>query len=114
MVSRILIAAALFLLLLLVLLLPAYAANSSGDNSATTPAAPPNSDPIYQQLRNLALGGEAVSVSNFELKRDGGTFHLHSGTVCFVNPVQGKITGAVLLATAISFSIRRPNRNAGV
>ena len=97
MVSRILIAAALFLLLLLVLLLPAYAANSSGDNSATTPAAPPNSDPIYQQLRNLTLGGEAVSVSNFELKRDGGTFHLHSGTVCFVNPVQGKITGAVFV-----------------
>jgi len=57
----------------------------------------PNSDPTYQALRNLALGGEAVSVSNFELKRDAGTFHLHSGTVCFVAPVQGKVTGAVFV-----------------
>ena len=65
--------------------LPLYAA----DNPA------PNSDPAYQQLRNLTLSGEAVSVTNFELKRDAGTFHLHSGTVCFVTPVQGKVTGAV-------------------
>jgi len=92
MVSRALIA-----VILSVLLLPAHAANSSGDNPAAAPAAPPNSDPTYQQLRNLTVGGEAVSVSNFELKREGGTFHLHSGTVCFVNPVQGKITGAVFV-----------------
>ncbi len=70
---------------LLASFLPLYAA----DNPA------PNSDPAYQQLRNLALSGEAVSVTNFELKRDAGTFHLHSGTVCFVTPVQGKVTGAV-------------------
>src|ERR1019366_98745 len=59
------------------------------------PPAGPNSDPTYQQLRNLSLGGEAVSVSNFDLKRDAGTFHLHSGTVCFVTPVQGKVTGGL-------------------
>ncbi|HKM48895.1 MAG TPA: M1 family aminopeptidase [Terriglobales bacterium] len=63
--------------------------------AADNPPAAPNSDPTYQQLRNLALGGEAVSVNNFDLKRDAGTFHLHSGTVCFVTPVQGKVTGAV-------------------
>ena len=45
-----------------------------------------NSDPVYQQLRNIGLGSESVSVSNFELKRDAATFHLHSGTVCFVTP----------------------------
>jgi hypothetical protein len=55
----------------------------------------PNSDPTYQALRNLTLGNEAVSVANFELKRDAGTFHLVSGTVCFVTPVNGKVTGAV-------------------
>jgi hypothetical protein len=55
----------------------------------------PNSDPTYQQLRNLTLGGEAVSLSNLDLKRDAGTFHLHSGVVCFAAPVQGKVTGAV-------------------
>jgi len=83
MASRIIFPAAIWL----ALLLPFYA----GEN----PVIAPNSDPIYQQLRNLTLSGEAMSVANFELKRDVGTFHLHSGTVCFVTPVQGKITGAV-------------------
>src|SRR5882672_3951271 len=68
-------------------------APSSGQNAPA--AVGPNSDPSYQQLRNLTLGSEAVSVTNFDLKRDAGTFHLRSGTVCFVTPVQGKVTGAV-------------------
>src|SRR5215510_11336166 len=55
----------------------------------------PNSDPNYVALRNLTLGSEAVSVSNLKVKRDAGTFHLNSGTVCFVPPVNGKVTGAV-------------------
>ena len=66
-------------------------------HAADNPTAAPNSDPTYQQLRNLTLGSEAVSVTNFDLKRDAGTFHLHSGTVCFVPPVQGKVTGAVFV-----------------
>ena len=56
-----------------------------------------NSDPTYQQLRNLGLGGEAISVNNFDLKRDAATFHLRSGTICFAAPVQGKVTGAVFV-----------------
>jgi hypothetical protein len=63
--------------------------------AADIPNSPPNSDPSYQQLRNLTLSGEAVSVNNMVLKRDAGKFILHSGTVCFVSPVQGKVTGAV-------------------
>ncbi len=55
----------------------------------------PNSDPNYVALRNITLGNEAVSVTNFDLKRDAGTFRLKSGTVCFVPPVNGKVTGAV-------------------
>ena len=59
-------------------------------------AAPgPNSDPTYQALRNLTLSSEGVAVNNLVLKRDAGTFQLHSGTLCFVAPVQGKVTGAV-------------------
>jgi hypothetical protein len=54
-----------------------------------------NSDPTYLALRKLTLGSEAVSVNNLELKREAGTFHLRSGTVCFVAPVAGKVTGAV-------------------
>lgn len=60
-----------------------------------TAAVGPNSDPTYQSLRSLTLGGEAVSVTNLDLKRDAGTFHLRSGTVCFVAPVAGRVTGAV-------------------
>ncbi len=57
----------------------------------------PNGDGTYQQLRYIGLGSEAVSVSNLTLKRDAATFQLNSGTVCFLAPVQGKITGAVFV-----------------
>jgi hypothetical protein len=57
----------------------------------------PNSDPTYQQLRNITLSGEAVTINNLVLKRDAATFHLRSGTLCFVSPVQGKVTGAVFV-----------------
>ena len=60
-----------------------------------TPA--PNSDPTYQQLRTLGLSGDSISVKDLTLKRDAATFHLHSGTICFVSPVQGKVTGAVFV-----------------
>jgi hypothetical protein len=43
------------------------------------------------------LGNESVSLNNFDLKREVATFHFRSGTVCFVAPVQGKITGAVFV-----------------
>ena len=55
----------------------------------------PNSDPIYQQLRNLPLSGQAFSVSNVTFHRDAATFLLRSGTVCFAAPVQDQVTGAV-------------------
>jgi Peptidase family M1 domain len=63
--------------------------------SADAPLVGHNSDATYQQLRNISLGGEAVAVNNFALKREAATFHLRSGTVCFLAPVQGKVTGAV-------------------
>ena len=83
------------LFLLATLALAAGFAVLSAYGQAAAPA--PNSDPTYQALRNLALGTDAVSVSNLELKREAGTFHLHSGTVCFVTPVNGKVTGGVFL-----------------
>ena len=57
----------------------------------------PNSDATYQQLRNLTLGSESVTVNNVTFTRDGARFHLRSGTVCFVSPVQGKVTGAIFI-----------------
>ena len=70
---------------------------SCSQQSAAQTAPGPNSDPTYQQLRNITLSGEATGVSNLTLKRDAGTFHLRSGTVCFLAPVQGKVTGAVFV-----------------
>src|SRR6266581_8170087 len=67
----------------------------------------PNSDPNYVALRNITLGGEAISVTNFDLKRDAGTFRLNSGTVCFVPPVNGKVTGAVIVGDG-SFLLAPP------
>src|SRR5271165_1238353 len=82
--------------------------------AAAQSAAPgPNSDPTYQALRNLTLGGEAVSVNNLDLKRDAGTFHLHSGTVCFTSPVQGKVTGAVFVGDG-NLVITPPPSEAGM
>jgi hypothetical protein len=78
--------------------------------SAQTPAPAQNPDLVtYQALRNLGLSGEAVSVSNLALKRDAGTFHLRSGTVCFVAPVNGKVTGAVFTGDG-SFVLDPPSQ----
>ncbi len=91
-----------FLLTLLFFLVTAAWAQSAG------PAA--GSDPTYQALRNLGLGSEAVSVNNLELKRDAGTFHLRSGTVCFTTPVNGKVTGAVFSGDG-NFVLDPPDAN---
>ena len=64
---------------------------------AQTAAPAAGSDPTYLALRNVTLSGDAVTVSNVELKRDAGTFHLHAGAVCFVTAVNGRVTGAVFV-----------------
>ena len=56
-----------------------------------------NADANYQQLRTLGMGTEAVSVSDVTLKRDAAHFQLNSGTVCFLTPANGKVTGAVFV-----------------
>lgn len=85
------------LLCLTVMALVCPSAISSHALAPEVTASAPNSDPTYLQLRNLTLSGEAVAIDNLTLKRDAATFHLHSGTVCFVQPVQGKVTGAVFV-----------------
>jgi hypothetical protein len=76
-----------------------FAAQQNSPAQAPAPAAPsgPNSDLTYQQLRNITLGSESISVEAVDLKRDAATLHLKRGTVCFVPPVQGKVTGAVFV-----------------
>ena len=73
-------------LVLIVMLVPPLFAGSA-----------PNTDATYQQLRNVTLSGESVAVNNLVLKREVATFHLRSGTLCFLTPVMGKVTGAVFV-----------------
>ena len=65
--------------------LPSYSAQNTAVNSY----------PAYVQLRHPGLTGEAISVSNTELRRDAAIFHFQSGTVCFLGQVEGKVTGAI-------------------
>ncbi len=66
----------------------------------------PNSDPLYQQLRQQAKGdqefsGAYASVSNLVLKRDAATFTLKSGEIYFVTPIEGRITGGVFIGDGL-------------
>lgn len=66
----------------------------------TAPVAPramANNEPNYLKLRNIKLGTETVHVKDFTLKREAGTFTFKSGAFQFVEPVNGKITGAVFV-----------------
>jgi len=61
--------------------------------------APPkaNNDPTYTALRTAALSGSQAFAENVVLKRDIGTITLKKGTVFFLAPVDGRVTGAVFL-----------------
>ena len=77
---------------------------------AITPSAPralANIEPTYLKLRNIKLGSEIVHVSNFTLQREAGVFTFRSGTFHLLEPVNGKITGAVFLGDA-SFALTPP------
>ena len=84
------------------------AASATQLAAQTAAATAPNSDPVYQQLRNITPGGKAITVKDFVLKRDTGTFTFKSGNFFFLTPVQGKTTGAVFIGTAI-FSLEPPS-----
>jgi hypothetical protein len=77
---------------------------------ATTPSAPralANNEPTYVKLRNITLGTEVVRVNNLTLKREAGIFTFKYGTFHLLEPVNGKITGAVFLGDA-SFALTPP------
>jgi hypothetical protein len=76
----------------------------------TTPSAPralANNEATYVKLRNIKLGTEVVHVNSFTLTREAGVFNFKSGTFHFLEPVNGKITGAVFLGDA-SFALTPP------
>ncbi len=55
-----------------------------------------NTDPVYRQLRNIG-SGLTVTVENFQLANDVGHFLLKQGTLTFLAPVAGQVTGAIFL-----------------
>jgi hypothetical protein len=55
-----------------------------------------NSDALYRQLREIGLGA-AYQVKDFELKYDVGSFHFAQGTLTFLSPVKGAVTGAIFI-----------------
>ena len=55
-----------------------------------------NSDAFYKQLRGIGLGS-TFRCDNFSMPVDVGTFQLKSGTITFLAPVNGYVTGAVFV-----------------
>lgn len=60
----------------------------------------PNSDPVYQEVRQMGKGpadfqGTYATVNNLVLKRDAATFTLRSGEIYFTPMVQNRAVGAV-------------------
>ena len=57
-----------------------------------------NSDALYRKLRNVGLGA-SFRVAGFTFKCDAATFELEQGTLTFLAPVNGFVTGAVFVGT---------------
>lgn len=78
-----------------------------------------NSDPVYRALRNIQLG-DTYRVEEFVLPLDVGTFDMKSGTITFLQPVDGFVTGAVFvgrghftLKPVLGVDVREMMRRAG-
>ena len=74
----------------------------------------PNTDPVYQSLRQQTRGDKDflsyATVNNLVLKREGATFTLKSGEVYFLAPVEGRYTGGVFIGDG-EFNIQPPTEN---
>lgn len=55
-----------------------------------------NSDPVYLKLRGIGMG-ETFRFDNVTLVCDAATFHFQKGTLTFLRPVNGIVTGAVFV-----------------
>lgn len=55
-----------------------------------------NSDPVYRKLRDLCLG-ETFQLDNFTAPLDAATLQFQKGTITFLSPVNGLVTGAIFI-----------------
>ena len=63
-----------------------------------------NSDPVYKKLRHVGFG-ETFRFDNFTLNYDAGTFQFQKGTLTWLGPVEGIVTGAIFIGEA-HFSLK--------
>lgn len=59
-------------------------------------AAYANSDPVYRKLRDLGLG-DTFQFNNFTVPLDTATLQFQKGTLTFLSPVNGVVTGAIFI-----------------
>ncbi|HEX9422423.1 MAG TPA: carboxypeptidase regulatory-like domain-containing protein [Pyrinomonadaceae bacterium] len=83
--------------------------------SVTVAVMKANSDPVYQQLRQLGkssqdFSGSFANVNNLVLKREGAAFNLRSGEIYFLTPVEGRYTAAIFIGDG-DFSLTPPTDN---
>jgi hypothetical protein len=78
-----------------------------------------NSDLVYRQLRDVGLG-QSFRLDNFTLNCDVATFQFQKGTLTFLSPVNGIVTGAIFigeghfrLKPATTLDAREINRRTG-
>ncbi|HEX6879312.1 MAG TPA: M1 family aminopeptidase [Terriglobales bacterium] len=65
-------------------------------NVPSSPLAFANSDAFYRQLRDVGLG-ESFNFNDFTLECDAATFKFEKGTLTFLKPVDGIVTGAIFV-----------------
>jgi hypothetical protein len=78
-----------------------------------------NSDPVYRQLRSVGIG-DTFRFDGFNLVVDTATFQFQKGTLTFLSPVNGIVTGAIFvgeghfnLKPALGFDARELSRRTG-
>jgi len=64
-----------------------------------TAAAFANSDPVYRQLRDVGLGN-TFRYENFTVNSDVASFQFRKGTLTFLLPANGIVTGAIFIGDA--------------
>jgi hypothetical protein len=75
----------------------ACAQNASRPIEPNGPAKAPNSQSVYAALRADLPGADGVTVKDFTLEREGGSFYFDQGSFYFYAPVEGQVTGAVFV-----------------
>jgi len=57
---------------------------------------------LYDQIKNVSLDEEKVAeVEGLVIKRDVAVFQLNEGKICLLEPIEGKVTGAVFVGEGV-------------